>query len=187
MTRVLGRRSLLHTALFVTVLPGTWGLPHQEVVGKRKRKRGYKCRSPRVRCGKQCLAAGSGCIDSECGICQRCDGGVCVAGAEGFACANGGVCRTQVCKPHRSLGCSVEQDSCGPGGSLECPDRPTGVNNLSCFVDAAGDPVCRTARCTNVTTNVACVAAPGAGAFVLPCALCVISGNQRICVKSVDQ
>jgi len=106
--------------------------------------------------------------DPACSDCQRCVAGVCIDVADGAACTDGGVCRNNVCKPDLSLGCSAAQDSCGPSGSVLCPDSQ--VNNLFCFVDADSDPVCGRARCTNDTTGAECQNLTGVGSFVVPCA-----------------
>ncbi len=185
--RALGRRAVLQAPLLATVLASALAGGNPEAAGKRRRKR-KTCRNGTTKCGKQCLPPGSCCVDSECGICQRCDSGACVPQSDGSACADGGVCRNQVCKPDRSLGCSVAQDSCGPAGSVLCPDRGSGVSNVFCFVDADGDPVCGEALCTDDATGASCPGLTGAGSIVLPClAICGVApiNKTHMCVKPV--
>ena len=173
----LSRRSVLAT------MPALLGaLVAPEIVAARK-KRKKKCKAPKVRCGKQCLPPGACCVDADCDECQTCNGGTCRDLTNGAACSNGRVCRAGVCKPDRSLGCSVTQDSCGGAGSVLCPENNPG--NLFCFVDSDGDPVCGTALCTNDTTGAACPGLTGAGSIVLPCAaICGPAVNKtHMCVR----
>lgn len=184
--QVICRRSILQAPLLVTALARSLAGGSPEVASKRRRKKRKKCRNGERTCGKQCLAPEACCLNSDCGTCERCDRGACVPQAEGSACANGGVCRNQICKPDRSLGCSVNQDSCGPAGSVLCPDRGAGVNNVFCFVDAEGDPVCGESLCTNDATGASCPGLTGAGSIILPCL--AICGDPQInkthmCVK----
>lgn len=131
---------------------------------------GQRCTGNTCGCPIGQVVVGSACEDPcnpACDECQRCDDGVCVDLADGASCTSGGVCRHKVCKPDRSLGCTVAQDSCGPSSSVLCPDSQ--VNNLFCFVDADSDPVCGRARCTNDTTGAECQNLTGVGSIVVPC------------------
>lgn len=218
--RALGRRSLLRAALLATMLPGANILTGHDVAGKRKKRKkcrsskvkcgktclpagscstgadctqvaGQVCVTNTCTCPAGLVVSGNACAvpcDPACDDCQRCVAGACLDVADGAACRDGGVCRNNVCKPDLSLGCSAAQDSCGPSGSVLCPDGQ--VNNLFCFVDADGDPVCGRARCTNDTTGAECQNSTGAGSFVVPCAaICGASdiNKTHMCVGLPDQ
>ena len=187
-----------------------------DVRAKRKRKK-RRCKPPRIKCGKKCLAAGACCTNADCSavtgqvcvantcrcpggqvvaggecaapcspvcdVCQRCDDGTCVDLAEGAACANGGVCRGNICKPDRSFGCTVAQNACATGAALNCPNNS--ANNTFCFVDLDGDPVCAKVKCTNDATGAVCPDLLGPGSFVQPCALiCGPNDNKtHMCIQ----
>jgi hypothetical protein len=208
------RRTLLGSLLGTFAVGGM-----QPPVSAKKKRKKKKCKAPRIKCGKKCLAAGACCTNAECaavigqvcvantcecpggqvvadnecaqpcnpacGECQRCDDGACIDLAEGAPCSNGGSCDAGVCQPDRSFGCATTQNACVATSGVACPDSTT--TDAKCFVDGAGDSVCGTGLCTSVTTDEACVAALGEGAFVVTCPLCGITGNARVCVKPVDQ
>ena len=81
------RRAALR-ALGITGI-GTALATHREAtIGARKKKRKKRCRSPRVRCGKSCVALNT---TTNCGGCgNRC--------AEGEACRDGVCCQTALCR-----------------------------------------------------------------------------------------
>lgn len=213
--QALCRRSILQAPLLVTVLAGSLTWSNQEAAGKRKKK---ACKSPRIKCGKKCLAAGRCCTNADCtvvgqvcvssrcecpggqvvdgnecaepcspacGDCQRCDDGACVDLADDTPCTGGGTCQAGLCKADRSFGCPANLSACTAGPGAICPDSTT--SGTSCFIDAAGDSVCGTGQCTNLTTDAECVTLLGAGAFVLPCSFCSLGGKTRICVKPVTE
>ena len=201
------RRTLLSGLL------GVAGVATANQAGAKKKKK--KCKPPKVKCGKKCLAAGACCTNADCpvdgqtctantcqcpagevvsgtrcarpcipacGQCQQCVDGACEDLAEDTPCSQG-ICRNGVCKPDRSFGCVTSQNACASGSGVACPDSTT--SQAACFIDADGDSVCGTGQCTNVTTDAACVALLGVGAFVLPCPLCLLGAKNNVCVKPV--
>jgi hypothetical protein len=217
--RLADRRSVLHAAVFGSVAAGITVASDGNAKRKRKKKKpckpprrkcGKNCLAAGACCtnvdcttaiGQVCIGNACVCPDGQvlagnscgapcspaCGECQGCAAGVCIDLDDGATCTDGGVCRNKVCKPDRSLGCTVAQDSCGANGSVLCPDSST--NNLFCFVDADGDPVCGTALCTNDDTGAECAGLTGAGSIVVPCAaICVSAQNKtHMCVKPIDE
>lgn len=202
------------------LLGGVLGMLGLSVTGSefdaRKKRR---CKSPRIKCGKKCLAAGACCTNADCTAvigqvcvgnacecpsgqaaagnacavpcnpacdeCQRCDDGACVDLADDTPCTESGTCQAGVCTPDRSFGCVAAQNACGSFSGVSCPNSTT--PDAVCFVDGAGDSVCGTGLCTNVTTDTECIALLGAGAFVQPCSLCSLGGKTRVCVKPVTE
>lgn len=214
--RALGRRSLLRAAVVAAALPGSEILTGHDAAGKRKKRKkcrsprvkcGKKCLPARACCtnaecaaviGQVCVAntcecpggqvvAGNECAqpcNPVCGECQRCDDGACIDLADDSPCSNGGVCKTGICKPDRSFGCAATQNVCA-GTGVDCPGSTT--PEAKCFVDIEGDAVCGVGLCTNVTTDEACIAELGEGAFVQPCPICGVASKTHICVKPVLQ
>lgn len=150
---------------------------------------GQVCVAKSCECPGGQVVSGNACAvpcDPVCGDCQRCVAGACIDVADGAACTDGGVCRNKVCKPDRSLGCTVAQDSCTTGVGLICPGNP--ANNTFCHLDLDGDPVCANVICTNDTTGAACTGLTGAGSIVVPCtAICGAPdiNKTHMCVKPV--
>lgn len=149
---------------------------------------GQVCAGNTCVCPAGQVVAGNACsvpCNPACGDCQRCDAGVCVDLADGAACAGGGVCRNSICKPDRSLGCTVAQNNCATGIGLNCPGSQ--ANNTFCHVDLDGDPVCANVLCTNDATGAACPGLTGPGSFVQPCApICGPNASMtHMCIKPV--
>lgn len=166
--RGVPRRGLLGLVSgFAALATGTPGAE-----GTRKRRK--KCKTPRIRCGKQCLAAGACCTSADC---TSVFGQVCVANV--CQCPVGG------CPPNRAFGCVATQNACLEAASAVCPNSTT--SRASCFIDGQGESICGTALCTNVTTDAECESEAGEGAFVLPCSSCASTGNARVCVQPVKK
>ena len=152
---------------------------------------GQRCAGNTCRCPSGQVVADNACeapCNPACAECQRCDDGVCVDLADGAACTGGGVCRDKVCKPDRSLGCTVAQDSCTTGIGVNCPGNP--ANNTFCHLDLDGDPICAIVICTNDTTGAACTGLTGAGSIVVPCtAICGAPdiNKTHMCVGPPDE
>lgn len=214
---------LAATAPRRVVLGGLGGLLGLEAAAARtaaknnkKKKKRKKCKAPRVRCGKQCLAAGACCTNADCPI----GGQTCVR--NGCECPAGQVVDDGACTVPCIPACGVCQRCSGgaclnlPNGSAcpqgKCrdgvckPDRSFGCvtsqnqcvetavipcpgNNTAgarCFVDPDGDSVCGTGTCTSNTSQAACITASGPDAFVVPCAICALGGATHMCVKPVS-
>jgi hypothetical protein len=208
------RRSVLHAAIVAPVAAGMTFVSNGEAKRKRKKKKpckpprrkcGKTCLAAGACCtnancasvvGQVCVAnacecpggqvvAGNECAapcTPACSECQRCDDGACVDRADETPCANGGTCQAGVCTPDRSFGCASTQSVCA-GSNVPCPESTT--SGAACFIAGAGDSVCGTAECTNVTTNEACESLLGEGAFVLPCPICGVGGKTHMCVMPV--
>src|ERR1041384_2296869 len=77
------------TVLGCAVAAAAGAVTQLQSEGKRRKKR---CKSPKVKCGKKCLPAGSCCNTNDCGVCQVCSGNSCVVAPSGTPCGVGGEC-----------------------------------------------------------------------------------------------
>lgn len=185
--RALGRRSLLRTALLATALPGAWFPIGPDAAGKRKKRK--KCRSPRVRCGKKCLAVGACCTNAEC---ASVIGQVCVANA--CECPGGQVVEGNTCAVPCSPACGncqrcddgecidlADDTPCTDGGICQAglckPDRSFGCPaNLSTCISGPN------ATCPDSTTSQAACFIDGAGDSVCGTGLCTNETTDAACV-----
>lgn len=182
-----GRRSVLRGVFVGLALPVSLKAGLQPGLGKRKRKRRKKkrkgkqrakdqqqpCNAPNVTCGKACLPPGACCVAADCGECQQCNAGVCVARADATPCGGGGRCEAGACVALGSFGCTPDQDSCQVDDILPCPQSTN--EDARCFVRAAGVSVCATRRfrpafgsCSLDEITVPCEACAGTDACLLP-------------------
>lgn len=119
-SRRAGRRALLGAALAL----GSAALSHAGLARTRKRKR--KCKRPRVKCGKRCLAAGSCCTNADC---AAIGGQVCVASR--CECPSGervsGSACTRLCAP----ACG-ECQTCDDGVCVNAPEQSACVDGGFC-------------------------------------------------------
>jgi hypothetical protein len=154
--------------------------------GKRKRR---KCKSPKVKCGKKCLPAGSCCNDNDCGMCQTCNGTTCIVAPSGTACGVGGSCNGTVCIEEGAFGCTLAQDYCGGDARTACPRSTT--PGAICITNEAGKPQCVVGDCIFGDTSQACEAAFGVGAqlkgFCSPCALGGPGDPRNGCFRQVTR
>ncbi|MCA9880681.1 MAG: hypothetical protein KC442_22950 [Thermomicrobiales bacterium] len=145
-----GRRLFLRGALVGLALPASLAAGPQASVGRSKRKRKKKkrarpCKAPNVPCGQTCLPPGSCCVAADCGECQQCAAGACVARPDATACGVGGCCEAGACVALGSFGCTPDQDQCQSNLDVPCPLSVT--EGARCFVRAAGVAICATQRC----------------------------------------
>ncbi|MFT4039489.1 MAG: hypothetical protein QM692_14980 [Thermomicrobiales bacterium] len=138
--------------------------------GARKKRRKKKCKTPKVKCGKQCLPAGACCTNAECGTCQTCSGNACVVAPAGSACGVGGRCNGTACIGEGTFGCTTNDDFCA-GENVPCPTSTT--PNARCF-EGGGNVVCGTGDCFIVETDADCEQELGPGAKRVPCASCTL-------------
>ncbi len=152
----------------------------------RKKKR--KCKSPKVKCGKKCLPAGSCCSNSDCGTCQVCSGNQCVLAPAGSACGVGGTCNGTSCINEGAFGCTLSQDFCDDSPRISCSQSST--PGAICITDN-GKPRCVVGGCIFGNTPQACEAAFGTGAqlksFCSPCALGGPNDPRNGCFRQVTQ
>ena len=158
------RRAVLGGALMAVA--GGVGLADGEAKKRRKR-----CKSPKVKCGKKCLPAGSCCTDADCGTCQVCSGKTCTLAPAGSACGVGGTCNGTACINEGAFGCTADQDFCGSGEIIACPGSKTA--DATCFM-RDGDPLCAVGDCFIAASDAECEAQLGPGAILLPCATCTL-------------
>jgi hypothetical protein len=158
------RRTVLGGAIAATAA----ALSQAESEGKRRKRR---CKSPKVKCGKKCLPAGSCCSTSNCGTCQVCAGNRCVLAPQGSACGVGGTCNGTACINQGAFGCTAEQDFCGANEIAACPGSNT--PQATCFMQD-DKPLCAVGKCFIAATDEDCRAKLGAGAVRIPCASCTL-------------
>lgn len=141
---------------------------HAEGEAKKRKKR---CKSPKVKCGKKCLRAGSCCTDADCGTCQTCSGKQCVVAPSGSACGVGGECNGAACIREGSFGCTAARDFCAGEVVTACPGSRT--PDATCFIqdDTA---LCAVGDCFIAATDEECEAELGPGAILIPCASCTL-------------
>ena len=159
---VQSRRTVLGGAFAAVV--GITG--HTEGEARRRRKR---CKSPKVKCGKKCLPAGSCCSDKDCGTCQTCSGKRCVVAPSGTACGVGGECNGTACIKEGSFGCNAARDFCGGDEITACPRSRT--PNATCFM-LDGNALCGVGDCFAAATDEECAQQLGEGAILVPCGDC---------------
>ncbi|MEZ4564764.1 MAG: hypothetical protein R2853_18695 [Thermomicrobiales bacterium] len=135
------------------------------------RKRRKRCKSPRVKCGKKCLRAGSCCKVADCGVCQTCTGKRCVVAPGGTACGVGGECNGTACIREGAFGCTAARDFCAGEEVTACPASQT--PEAACFV-GDGNPLCAVGGCFIAATDEECEAQLGPGAKLIPCATCTL-------------
>ncbi|MCA9880426.1 MAG: hypothetical protein KC442_21675 [Thermomicrobiales bacterium] len=172
------------------VLAAAAGLPDwPDAAAKKRRKRKRKCKSPKVKCGKKCLSAGSCCKDADCGLCQVCSGKTCVTAPAGAACGVGGECNGTSCVKEGTFGCTPDQNFCDESPRTPCPRSTT--PGAICIVNGAGRTVCAVGGCIFGDTPQACEAAFGPGAvlqgFCSPCALGGPLDPRNGCFRPVTQ
>ncbi len=174
------RRTVLGGAF--TVVAGTVALP--QVEAKRRRRR---CKSPKVKCGKKCLPAGSCCSNSDCGTCQTCSGKTCVVAPAGTPCGVGGECNGTACIKEGAFGCTANMDFCMEGGKLACPRSTT--PGAFCVENGDGKTLCVTGGCTQRGDQQDCEAALGPGAFEMDfCNECALQApSEDGCFKPVTR
>lgn len=174
----------------VAAVAGALGWAESEGKKKRgKKKRRKKCKSPKVKCGKQCLRAGSCCKNADCGVCQVCSGNTCVTAPSGSACGVGGECNGTACVKEGSFGCTTDMNFCDDSPRTPCPRSST--PGAICIVNGAGKTVCAVGGCIFGDTPQACEAAFGQGAvlqgFCAPCALGGPTDPRNGCFRPVTQ
>ena len=152
------------------------------------RKRKKKCKSPKVKCGKKCLPAGSCCDDSDCGTCQTCSDKTCVVAPTGSACGVGGSCNGTACINEGAFGCTLNQDYCDDSPKIACSRSST--PGSFCIAND-GKPACVVGACIFEDTPQACEAAFGDGAelkeFCSPCALGGPTDPRNGCFRPVTR
>lgn len=158
------RRTVLGGA--IATAAGVLGQTAGGAKGRRKR-----CRSPKVKCGKLCLRAGSCCGDKDCGTCQTCSGKTCVVAPAGTACGVGGTCNGTACINEGAFGCTAARDFCGGDVIAACPGSRT--PDATCFM-RDGDALCGVGDCFIAATDEDCEAELGSGAIRIPCATCTL-------------
>jgi hypothetical protein len=156
-----------------------------EITAGKKRKK--KCKSPKVKCGKKCLPAGSCCNDNDCGACQTCSGKTCVLAPAGTACGVGGSCNGTACINEGAFGCTTDLDFCYASGKMPCPRSTT--PGAFCVVNGSGKTMCVTGGCIARGTQQDCEAAVGPGAIEQEfCAECALQApSQDGCFRPVAQ
>lgn len=153
--------SASHTRRGVAALLAAAGalplLGHGDAAAKKKKKK--KCKAPKVKCGKQCLPAGSCCTDGNCGgngVCQgntcacfsgfrRCNG-TCIP--KGNCCGNadcgGGVCSSGACRclegTKRCGGTCIPEAGCCVDADCGSPCKK--CQNNVCSAGCASDELC---------------------------------------------
>jgi hypothetical protein len=147
-----------HTRRGVTALLAAAGalplLGHGDGDAKKKKKK-KKCKAPKVKCGKQCLPAGSCCTDVDCGADGTCQGNSCAC-FTGFRRCNGSCIPKDNCCGNGDCGGGV----CS-GGTCRCLEgtKPCGgkciPENACCVDEDCGSP-CKT--CQNGTCSAGCAA-----------------------------
>lgn len=177
-----------------------------------RKKKKKKCKAPKVKCGKKCLAASSCCTDADCGgngVCQgtACScfvgfhacGGTCIA--DGACCSDAdcgvGVCANGDCR------CLSGQKACGEKcipASACCADADCGSpcktcqNNVcrggcsagqTCLANGSCGKTCAThAECSN---NGTCICdAPGHVEFVCHVISPTVCDDAPDCNSTVD-
>ena len=174
------RRTVLGGA--IATVAGVMGLAEGEA-----KKRRRKCKSPKVKCGKKCLPAGSCCLDTDCGTCQTCSGKTCVVSPSGTSCGVGGSCNGTACINQGAFGCAASMDFCLENGKMPCPRSST--PGAFCVVDLDGKNLCVTGGCIERGDQQDCEAALGPGAFedefCNACAL--LAPSEDGCFKPVTQ
>ena len=158
------RRTLLTGALAV----GMSAIGRTEGDAKKRRKR---CKSPKVKCGKKCLAAGSCCSDADCGTCQTCLGKQCVVAPGGTTCGVGGTCNGTACINQGTFGCTAARDFCAGEEVTACPGSSTA--DATCFM-RDDEPLCGVGDCFIAATDEECEEQLGPGAIRIPCATCTL-------------
>lgn len=135
------------------------------------RKRRKRCKSPRVKCGKKCLPAGSCCTAADCGTCQTCSGKRCVVAPSGTACGVGGECNGTTCIKEGAFGCTADRDFCAGAETTACPRSRT--PEATCFM-TDGNALCGVGGCFIAATDEECQEQLGPGAILIPCADCTL-------------
>lgn len=174
------RRTVLGSA--IAMVAGVAGLAEG---GARRRKR--SCKSPKVKCGKKCLPAGTCCSTSDCGTCQVCSGKTCVVAPSGTPCGVGGECNGTACIKEGAFGCTPPMDFCLENGKMPCPRSST--PGAFCVVDGASKTLCVTGGCIARGDQQDCEAALGPGAFEEEfCSACALQApSQDGCFKPVTR
>lgn len=124
---------------------------------KKKKK---KCKSPKVKCGKKCLPAGSCCSDANCGGNGVCQGNACAC-ATGFRLCNGSCIPKDRCCSTADCGggvCSGGKCLC-PQGTKACGGKC--IPESGCCTKADYGSPCKTCQ------NNVCSAGCGAGELCL--------------------
>lgn len=139
--------------------------------GGEAKKRRKRCKSPKVKCGKKCLRAGSCCTSADCGVCQTCSGKRCVVAPAGTACGVGGECNGTACIREGAFGCTAARDFCAGEELTACPGSRT--PDATCFMND-GKALCGTGDCFIAATDEECREQLGPGAILVPCATCTL-------------
>ena len=177
---VQSRRSVLGSALAAVL-----GVMSQ--TGSEAKKRRKRCKSPRVKCGKKCLRAGSCCTSADCDPCQTCSGTRCVVAPSGTACGVGGECNGTACIREGAFGCPADQNFCDTGARTPCPRSAT--PGAICVAIDSGKTVCATGGCVDRGTQQTCEASLGTGAVQMEfCAECALQApSEDGCFRPVTR